>query len=90
MFAKILLLIVGNEAQEVCGIDQLCAGLQADIEGGIHAIRNLWEQCAAEEEWGFLLVDAQNAFNELNWRTVMLWTIGRKWPSGARFIFNCC
>jgi hypothetical protein len=34
LFAKILLLIMGDKAQEVCGIDQLCAGLQAGIKGG--------------------------------------------------------
>jgi hypothetical protein len=88
LFAKVLLLLAGSDAREACGIDQLSAGLQAGIEGGIHAIRNLWEQCQAEEEWGFLLVDARNAFNELN-RTVMLWTIRHEWPSGARFSFNC-
>jgi hypothetical protein len=37
---------------------------------------------------GFLLVDAANAFNELN-RTAMLWTIRHEWPSGARFASNC-
>ena len=43
-----------------------------------------------EAEWGFLLVDARNrnAFNEGN-RTAMLWTIRHRWPSGARFAFNC-
>ncbi len=63
-------------------------GLQAGIEGGIHAIRTLWEQCEFEENWGFLLVDARNAFNKLN-RTVMLWTIRHEWTAGARFALNC-
>ena len=31
----------------------------------------LWEEHAQEEEWGFLLIDARNAFNEENW-TAML------------------
>ena len=41
-----------------------------------------------EEEWGFLRIDARNAFNEIN-RTVMLWVIRHEWPSGVRFYFNC-
>jgi hypothetical protein len=38
--AKILL-VAGAEAKEACGIDQICAGLEADIEGGIHAMQAL-------------------------------------------------
>jgi hypothetical protein len=41
----------------------LCAGLEAGIEGAIHAIDELWKQHEEEEEWGFLLVDISNAFN---------------------------
>jgi hypothetical protein len=86
--AKATLLGSGCNAKEQCGIDQLCAGLEAGIEGGIHAIDELWRQHKEEEEWGSLLVDAANAFNELN-RTAMLWTIPHEWPSGAWFAFNC-
>ena len=38
-----------------------------------------------EEEWGFLLIDARNAFNEIN-RMVVIRHVR---PSGARFCFNC-
>jgi hypothetical protein len=87
--AKATLLVSGCDAKERCGINQLCAGLEAGIEGVIHVIDKLWRQHKEEEEWGFLLlVDAANAFNELNW-TAMLWTIRQEWPSGARFAFNC-
>jgi hypothetical protein len=40
-----------------------------------------------EEEWGSLLVDAKNEFNEME-RTIMLWNVRDEWPSGARFVFN--
>ena len=86
--AKILLLVAGAEAKEACGIDQLCAGLEAGIEGGIHAMQALWDLHETEEKWGFLLIDASNAFNEQN-RIEMLWAVRHEWPSGARFVFNC-
>jgi hypothetical protein len=68
--AKCVLFVAVGEAKEECGMDQLCAGLEAGIEGGIHAMRLLWDMHLAEEEWGFLLVDAKNAFNEGNWRAM--------------------
>jgi hypothetical protein len=43
----------------------------------------LWVLHQQEEEGGFLLIDANNAFNEQN-RTGMLWTVRHEWPSGAR------
>jgi hypothetical protein len=58
--SKCILFVAGGEAKESCGVDQLCAGLEAGIEGGIHAMRLLCETHLAEEEWGFLLVDARN------------------------------
>jgi hypothetical protein len=40
---KTILLVAGDEAKEACGIDQLCAGLEARIKGDIHAIYKLWQ-----------------------------------------------
>ena len=47
-----------------------------------------WAQHSDEEDWGFLLIDARNAFNEEN-RTAMLWAVRYEWPSGAQFTYNC-
>jgi hypothetical protein len=57
--SKCVLFVAGGEARDECGVDQLCAGLEAGVEGGIHALRLIWELHAQEEEWGFLLVDAK-------------------------------
>ena len=86
--AKCVLKIAGSEAKEACGTDQLCAGLEAAIEGGIHATKEWWDVHRQEEDYGFLLIDARNAFNEQN-RTKMLYTVRHEWPSGSRFVFNC-
>eukprot|EP00978_Attheya_sp_CCMP212_P009437 scaffold22328_cov61-Attheya_sp.AAC.3 len=49
----LLLLATGDEAKDACGIDQVCAGLEAGIEGSIHAINELWDEHDEEDEWGF-------------------------------------
>lgn len=41
-----------------------------------------------DDDWGFLLVDSRNAFNELN-HPMMLWIIRHEWPEGARSAHNC-
>jgi hypothetical protein len=87
--AKCVLFVTSEqEAKETWGVDQLCAGLKAGIAGVIHVMCLLWETHSVEEEWGFLLVDAKNAFNEGN-QTVMCWTVHHLWPSGDQFMLNC-
>ena len=71
LIAKYVLGVAKGEAQEACGIHQFCGGLQTGIEVGGHAMHSLWETYKMEEEWGFLLIDACNALNEIS-RTVML------------------
>ena len=50
-------------------------------------MRILWEEHNQEEDWGFLIIDARNAFNEKN-RTARLWSVQHEWPSGAQFTLN--
>ena len=59
LLAKCVLSVANGEAQDACGIDYLCEGLQADIECGIHAMYSIRETHKVEEEWGFLLIDAR-------------------------------
>ena len=87
LLAKCLLRVSGQESKTACGTEQLAGGVEAGIEGAIHAARLQWAQHSQEEDWGFLLIDARNAFNEEN-RTAMLWAVRHEWPSGAQFTFN--
>ena len=41
---KCLLLMTGQEAKVACRIDQLAGGVEAGVEGGIHAMLDLWEE----------------------------------------------
>jgi hypothetical protein len=85
--AKAVLLVTAEEVTMCCKPYNLCGGLSGGIDGAIHASQSMWDQHHMEEDWGFLLVDAVNAFNELDW-TDMLWEVRHGWPSGARFVFN--
>ena len=38
LFARCVLKVAGTEAKEACGSAQLCAGLEAGIEGAVHAV----------------------------------------------------
>jgi hypothetical protein len=88
LLAKCVLVESASEATEACGTDQLCAGLKSGIEGAVHASADMWEEHKQEEDYGFLLIDAKNAFNAFN-RIQMLWTVRHEWAKGARFTFNC-
>ena len=68
--------------------DQMCAGLKLGIDGAIHMVQSLFEENLTTENWGFLLVDANNTFDEIN-QVGMLWTVRKLWLPGARFVFNC-
>ena len=69
---KAVCLTTRIDAALVCGSDQLCAGLQAGIEGAIHGMNELFSTHQDQGTgWGVLLVDAANALILLN-RTAML------------------
>jgi hypothetical protein len=59
-------MVTVEAAKTVCGDnDQLCVGLETRVEGAIHAMQLIFEEHKnMEEDWGFILVDARNEFNE--------------------------
>ena len=74
MLEKCVLVVTGAEAKEACSTEQLCGGLEAGIEGGIHMLRLMWQKYTQEKDLGFLLIGVCSAFNEEN-RTAMLWEV---------------
>ena len=80
--AKCVLRVTRQGAKAICGTEHMVVGLEAETGGGIHAVRLLWAQHSQEEDWGFLLIDAWNKFNEEN-RAAMLLAVQHKCPSVA-------
>ena len=86
--AKCVLRATGDSAATASGADQLCVGLSVGAEAAVHTAQTLWRAHADEADYGFLLIDARNAFNEMD-RSMMLWNVRHLWPQGAVFAFNC-
>ena len=63
MLVKCILVVMGVEAKGSCGTEQLCGGVEAGIEGGIHVVQLLWKQYSQEGDWVFLIIDVCNSFN---------------------------
>ena len=66
LLEKCLLRVTGQEAKSACRTEQLADGVEAGIKGAINATRLQCTQHSQEDEWGFLLIDARNVFNEEN------------------------
>ena len=84
--AKIILLVTGEDAMEACSSDQLCARLKFGCEGGVHGMTAAFDVASVNEDAGFMLVDADNAFNSFS-RNQMLWNVCHAWLAGAWFAF---
>ena len=71
----------------MCGVVWLCSGLQAGMEGAIHAVCELFD-LHSDNGWRGLLVDARNAFNSVN-HVAALWNARVFWLRCSHFLFNC-
>ena len=56
-------MVMGSEATNACKYDQLCAGLKAGINRELYEVQSIWEDNSTKANWGFLLVEENNAFN---------------------------
>ena len=81
---KAILAIVGGDIQETAGALQLCAGQKAGCEAPVHAMRQIFDDTNTQ---AVLLVDASNAFNNLNRQTALL-NIHLNCPSIAKVLIN--
>lgn len=77
--------VVADDVRSAAGPIQLCCGQDAGCEAAVHAMREVFE---ADTSDGVLLVDASNAFNNLN-RQVALYNIQFTCPAMAKILINC-
>ena len=81
---KVVVKNIKEDIIEAAGPLQACAGLESGIEASIHAMRKIFEK---EETEAVLLVDAENAFNNLN-RKAALHNIKEICPPFFRYLSN--
>uniref|UniRef100_A0A1X7VKB1 Uncharacterized protein n=1 Tax=Amphimedon queenslandica TaxID=400682 RepID=A0A1X7VKB1_AMPQE len=86
IICKTVCMLTRYELDEICSTSQLCGGMKAGIEGAIHTVYDLFEQ-RGRNGWGVLMIDATNAFNNMN-RQSVLWNSTILWPSCSLFLFN--
>ena len=63
---QIVIKVIRPEATMTCQDEQLYAVLRAVIDGMFHGIQYIQDKNSTMEDWGFLLVDAKNSFNEIS------------------------
>ena len=81
---KAVLSVLKPDIQAAAGNLQVAAGQEAGVEAAIHAMRRLHENEACD---GIVLIDAKNAFNELN-RATALWNTQIVCPPFSTVLIN--
>ena len=85
IIGKVVMVNTKNDVINCVGNIQVCAGQKGGSEAAIHAMRAVYDDGHSH---AVLLVDASNAFNSLN-RKTMLHNVGRLCPMIYTFVYNC-
>ena len=84
IIGKTMMEVVKEDVKKAVGNLQVCAGQYAGCEAAIHSIRKVYEDPECE---AVLMVDATNAFNNIN-REATLHNIRVKCPPFAKYVEN--
>ena len=84
IMGKVVASTLKEQIKEAAGPLQTCASHGAGAEAAIHSMREIFEK---EETDGVLLIDASNAFNNMN-RAAALHNIQIQCPSLSKYIIN--
>ena len=66
LFEKSVLKVMGPEDTNTFQDNPLCDGIKSVIDGVVHGVQVIWDDNSSMENWDFILMDAKNAFNEIN------------------------
>ena len=84
LVGKLLISVIKDDITTAAGPIQTCTGVKAGIEAAIHTMRQVFEN---ENTEAILLVDAENAFNNLNRKAALL-NIKEICPPFYRYLQN--
>ena len=84
ILSKAILSVIRYDIQEAVGSHQLCVGQKSGCEAAIHVLEELFHEDTTE---GILLIDASNAFNNLN-RQATLMNVQSLCPAFAATLVN--
>ena len=84
IIGKALISVIKDDIVNAAGPLQTCTGLRAGIEASIHAMRRIFDDDDSE---AIILVDAENAFNNLN-RKAALHNIRELCPPFYQYLHN--
>ena len=82
---RIVAKAIRDDIEEKCGYLEKCSGFPAGLGAAIHAMQEIQSDKSTE---GILLVDARNAFNNLN-RKAALHYVRHLCPALATCLLNC-
>ena len=82
---KAILTVVKHDILQAAGPLQLCAGQNGGCEAAVHAMNKVFQEPSTD---AVILVDASNAFNNIN-RRIALFNIQRICPAIATVLINC-
>ena len=85
IIGKAILVVTKQDVLDAAGPFQLCAGQNAGCEAAVHATHRVFQDSSTD---AVILVDAKNAFNNIN-RRVALLNIQNLCPAIGTVLINC-
>ena len=83
---KAVIILLKKDILQAAGSLQLCGGQVAGSKAAIHGMHDIFNDYRTED---ILLIDAENAFNSINRKVVMLHNLKFVCPVIVTYISNC-